>query len=879
MTNAFAQQWLSGMISVSLQFAVFVAIVAAVLSLWRLLPPRVRYVVWLMVLVRLALPAGMTSPLGTLPSSLTPTPMWGTPVLGVPPASEPSQMAAPTLEVARRTLLSGATVSIAEIFLATWTLGVIGLAAIHLARAARRRRRIAEGRSGAPDELSEQIERLGTELGLRRTADVWVVHDDAICGPSIQGALRPRILLPRSLVHSWRPEELKPVLLHELIHLKRWDPVARVLGNTLRIVYFFHPLVWWVTQRLNEERERACDDAVVRHLGEKRGYMRGLLRLVEEGSARFALELSMATTRRPLAKRLKRMLRPDYDPSSRTRIFELSALALMIGLGLTLSTEARVQPETQAAQSPTIQSRVLYRQAFFAESVDQLDRASAARIGGDFTIGGRTTRLNPDASRLAHEDPALWDRLKALGRLTAMIIIDRQGVVRRVVFARNVDEELRRPFEQALLEARFDPTTHYDRGPVIVEAEVQYAIDPTPLRVSPYDEGQELVGDEVADIVGLVAGSDAQETVPVRQGILQYAPILGKGVPPAVDAPDEERVFSFLLSVDVLGFVESATLVWDSGAGPHADPEPTPLSEQLREYAEGFRFEPLTLNDFPARGTLMLDLRVSSRGVEVATRGGNEENVQRRIEELYRLADGRNLDLRPPPHPPERMILYRTHNPMQARVIPSGPDRAQILWDDGRVKYRSSCFGCDDLRTLLERFMVRRGGARFDDEALNVRIVTDVLMREGASQDELLADLPGELNEHFDLDLSFRRTTETSRSLVLRGHIGTVPRDDDEDGRRVLHVYTDRKNDDGSGSGGGPFTDTAALVQLLSLQLAMPVLEQTTIDDAEPFYIRMHDSAYETAQLDLLIRNIESQTSLGISVEERSGEVVIVSQN
>ena len=322
MSNALAQQWLTGMVGVSLQFTVFVGIVAAVLFLLRPLPPRARYVVWLVVLVRLAVPVGVTSTFGTMPSSLTRPPMTDVPVLPRSPATEPAEMTEPAREVTQTPASSGAMVSTPEILFVTWAVGVLGLVTIHLVRAAQRRRRIVAARESLPDRLSEHLEALRIAVGLRRAPEAWAVRDDALRGPSIQGFVRPRILLPTSLVQSWRRDELEPVVLHELIHLKRWDPVARALGNAVRIVYFFHPLVWWVTQRLHEERERACDDAVVRQLrGGKRAYLRSLLRLVEEGSAGFAPVLSMATTRRPLAKRLKRMLRPDYDPSARTGVF------------------------------------------------------------------------------------------------------------------------------------------------------------------------------------------------------------------------------------------------------------------------------------------------------------------------------------------------------------------------------------------------------------------------------------------------------------------------------------------------------------------------------------------------------------------------------
>ena len=377
-----------------------------------------------------------------------------------------------------------------------------------------------------------------------------------------------------------------------------------------------------------------------------------------------------------------------------------------------------------------------------------------------------------------------------------------------------------------------------------------------------------------------MAGAGSEETRPAGDGFLEYAAIVGKGVPPVLDGVDEELILSFLLSVDVLGYVETATLFRDSRTGPSADPEPTPLGEQLTRYVEAFRFESLALRDgTPAQGRLMLDLRVTPQGVDVATRAGNVEELNRRLAEVYRLADGRNLDLRPPPHPPERAALYRAGSPTQARGIPSGPDQMRIVWKDGRPAYGGACFGCDDLRSVLMALGVRRDAVRFEDEVEDLRIGADIVTRDGASRDDLLAELSQVLKERFDLDLRFQSVSEASRTLVLRGSIGAVPPDDEEDGRRVLHVFTDRKNDDRSGSGGGPFSDTEALVMLLSVGLGIPVVDETTGTVAEPFHVRIHRTAHDTERLDLLIRNMESQTNLDIVVEERFDQVVVVSED
>ena len=462
MSEVLARQWLAAVLDVSIQFTVLVAIVATALFFLRSLPPRVRTVVWLVVLLRLAIPAGLTSPWGALPASFARPPSATLPAVADGttvnrlPASEGSEAsgssavaAGPTIPSgsAGPTTPSGAAMSFGAVLFMLWGVGVLGLLTLHAFRSARWRRRLAAAMEPLPAEVDRRIDQLRSELGMRWPVDVRVVRDDAISGPAIQGCLRPCILLPSSLTEAWRREELDPVLLHELIHIQRLDPAVRALANLLQIAWFFHPLAWWVGRRLGEEREKACDDAVVRRLrGEKRTYVRGLLRLVEERSA------------------------PAWDAP-----------------GLRMATSRRL---------------TVWRGAFFAESVERIEDADRVHVGGDFTIGRASTPLKPDAEALAARNPALFERLEALGRLSATVIVDREGTVRRVRFTDDVDEDLRRPFLEVLDAARFDPTTHFERGPVLVEVQIDYFINPPEPRESLYERGQALVGDEAAEMMG-----------------------------------------------------------------------------------------------------------------------------------------------------------------------------------------------------------------------------------------------------------------------------------------------------------------------------------------------------------------------------------------
>ena len=56
------------------------------------------------------------------------------------------------------------------------------------------------------------------------------------------------------------------------------------------------------------------------------------------------------------------------------------------------------------------------------------------------------------------------------------------------------------------------------------------------------------------------------------------------------------------------------------------------------------------------------------------------------------------------------------------------------------------------------------------------------------------------------------------------------------------------------------------------------VIDETDGPADEPVLIRIHDSAFRTERLDLLIRNLEAQTDLDIRMEDRPTEVLYVTE-
>ncbi len=90
-----------------------------------------------------------------------------------------------------------------------------------------------------------------------------VFISDRISEAMQAGLVRPFVLLPASWVTQLSPEMLEAVIAHELAHLRRLDRWVNLLQRVVETVFFYHPVVWWVSRRLRTERELCCDMDVV----------------------------------------------------------------------------------------------------------------------------------------------------------------------------------------------------------------------------------------------------------------------------------------------------------------------------------------------------------------------------------------------------------------------------------------------------------------------------------------------------------------------------------------------------------------------------------------------------------------------------------------
>jgi beta-lactamase regulating signal transducer with metallopeptidase domain len=167
-----------------------------------------------------------------------------------------------------------------------WLFGSALLLGIAIGRGAEVGRRLRRTSIPISDALQSTVERLAKRIGLKRAPCVMQTSSDI--GPLVAGIWRPRVYVPAFLVECAPPAQLEAMLLHELAHVRRRDTWVACLQLAAHVLWWFHPLVWWMNREISRQRERSCDEEVVANLGRGRSdYARLLVSILE---ARHRLE-------------------------------------------------------------------------------------------------------------------------------------------------------------------------------------------------------------------------------------------------------------------------------------------------------------------------------------------------------------------------------------------------------------------------------------------------------------------------------------------------------------------------------------------------------------------------------------------------------------
>ncbi len=114
----------------------------------------------------------------------------------------------------------------------------------------------------AGGQMERKVGELAARIGLRRPPQVLTTGEPV--SPFVIGLWRPRLVLPSETLKRLDPQSVQALIVHELAHLRRRDHWVRSIQNTVRLLLFFWPPVWWVCRRIDRFAEMACDQWAVR---------------------------------------------------------------------------------------------------------------------------------------------------------------------------------------------------------------------------------------------------------------------------------------------------------------------------------------------------------------------------------------------------------------------------------------------------------------------------------------------------------------------------------------------------------------------------------------------------------------------------------------
>jgi beta-lactamase regulating signal transducer with metallopeptidase domain/thiol-disulfide isomerase/thioredoxin len=395
---------LDTVVRLSLQAAVLIVVILLVQWLFRhRLPPRWRYDLWLLVVVRLLLPLSPQSALSVFNvaqlASVTvhPVPrsqfvqMNGkviSPAIPLPPAGpvtnwslgadSPADMLPPALPGRSAVsppgfvqIVPGQRYNWGDLLLRLWlslyaratvSVWLAGMAVLTLqiawttARALLRVRRATPISDPAVISLFEACRR-----EMRVPAPILLRETPFVRSPALFGVVRPRLLLPPGLTGHFALAELRYVFLHELAHVKRRDVAMNWLLTLLQVIHWFNPVIWLGFARLRADRELACDALAMSCSGENeaRSYGLTIIKLLETFSraSSFPGLVGIMENKGEMARRLR--LIANFRQSRRWSLLAVALLAVLAVTGLTDGVRSTLADPPKAGPSKPLRVTVL----------------------------------------------------------------------------------------------------------------------------------------------------------------------------------------------------------------------------------------------------------------------------------------------------------------------------------------------------------------------------------------------------------------------------------------------------------------------------------------------------------------------------------------
>ena len=190
-------------------------------------------------------------------------------------------------------------------------------------------------------EPDSRIEELVNSFRLKRQVQIYI--NDEIKVPITYGVVRPKIIIQSQVLED--NNLLKYVIIHEMVHIKKFDIVLTHIKNVITCLFWYNPFILVASRYMEDDLEMLCDKLVIQRVGDtvknRKEYCLSMLRLVElkEIQGKSVLKLHPTKERMIIMKRWKRGLSG------------ICTLVLMIALSITVFADIGVNKNNQVIEN------------------------------------------------------------------------------------------------------------------------------------------------------------------------------------------------------------------------------------------------------------------------------------------------------------------------------------------------------------------------------------------------------------------------------------------------------------------------------------------------------------------------------------------------
>ncbi len=260
---------------------------------------------------------------------------------------------------------------------------------------------------------------------------VMIVQTDTIATLAVTGYMRPKILLPSSMMKDCNITHTKYALLHELAHVKRKDILINNISYFLSIVYWMNPLIWLCFNKMREDRELCCDSLALSYLSDEevKSYGRAIIKMAEVSSRTAWIPAAGFTSNKyKITRRIKNI--KLYDRYSyRLSILSVSAILILSFVSLTNSkaetigsylkgnSNAALVKYTDNTNIPFVNDEEALGKWKSIDFVYDIDNFSTKYVNYEGNLflksivllpGGKMPQMNTEDSKVNEEKTANW---------------------------------------------------------------------------------------------------------------------------------------------------------------------------------------------------------------------------------------------------------------------------------------------------------------------------------------------------------------------------------------------------------------------------------------------------------------------------------------